>query len=89
MAVAKKDQERATYAWMYGAQAQKDSKERAAPPYWQEHADVWLQGFDGELSATRWKPRSTKPPSSGPPNSHLAYESVRSFLIEEKVSAGL
>ncbi|ESX89627.1 hypothetical protein X754_26145 [Mesorhizobium sp. LNJC403B00] len=47
MPVAKKDQERATYAWMYGAQAQKDGKERAVPPYWQEHADAWLQGFDG------------------------------------------
>ncbi|WP_246675740.1 MULTISPECIES: hypothetical protein [unclassified Mesorhizobium] len=47
MAVAKKDQERVTYAWMYGAQAQKDGKERAVPAYWQEHADAWLQGYDG------------------------------------------
>lgn len=47
MAVAKKDQERANYAWMYGAQARKDGKERVVPEYWQEHADAWLQGFDG------------------------------------------
>ena len=47
MAVAKKDQERITYAWMYGAQARKDGKERAVPAYWQELADAWLQGFDG------------------------------------------
>ncbi|WP_196813687.1 hypothetical protein [Mesorhizobium sp. L2C066B000] len=32
---------------MYGAQARKDGKERAVPAYWQEHADAWLQGFDG------------------------------------------
>ncbi|ESZ54499.1 hypothetical protein X728_31185, partial [Mesorhizobium sp. L103C120A0] len=32
---------------MYGAQARKDGKEREVPAYWQEHADVWLQGFDG------------------------------------------
>ncbi|MER9490846.1 hypothetical protein NKI86_03320 [Mesorhizobium sp. M0320] len=51
MAVARKDQERATYAWMYGAQASKDGKERAAPAYWQEHADAWLQGFDGVPTA--------------------------------------
>ncbi|MES0073319.1 hypothetical protein [Mesorhizobium sp. M0058] len=43
----RKDQERVTYAWMYGAQARKDGKERAVPAYWQEHADAWLQGFDG------------------------------------------
>ncbi|WP_246675828.1 hypothetical protein [Mesorhizobium sp. B2-1-3] len=48
MAVAKKDQERVTYAWMYGAQARKDGKERAVPAYWQEFADAWLQGFDGQ-----------------------------------------
>ncbi|TPJ84090.1 hypothetical protein FJ422_16265 [Mesorhizobium sp. B2-6-3] len=47
MAVAKKDQERVTYAWMYGAQARKDGKERAVPAYWQEHADAWLEGYDG------------------------------------------
>ncbi|ESX84297.1 hypothetical protein X727_07605 [Mesorhizobium sp. L103C119B0] len=47
MAMPKKDQERATYAWMYGAQARKDGKEREVPAYWQEHADAWLQGFDG------------------------------------------
>jgi hypothetical protein len=46
MAVAKKDQERITYAWMYGAQARKDGKERSVPEYWEEHADAWLQGFD-------------------------------------------
>ncbi|ESW69076.1 hypothetical protein NKK52_07085 [Mesorhizobium sp. C277A] len=47
MAVPKNDQERANYAWMYGAQARKDGKEREVPAYWQEHADAWLQGFDG------------------------------------------
>lgn len=47
MAVAKKDQERANYAWMYGAQANKDGKERIVPDFWQEFADAWLQGFDG------------------------------------------
>ena len=47
MPVAKKDQERVTYAWMYGLQAQKDGKERVVPPYWEEHADAWLQGYDG------------------------------------------
>ncbi|ESX99208.1 hypothetical protein X753_30240 [Mesorhizobium sp. LNJC399B00] len=47
MAMPKKDQERATYAWMYGAQARKDGKEREVPAYWQEHANAWLQGFDG------------------------------------------
>ncbi|MBZ9739801.1 MULTISPECIES: hypothetical protein [unclassified Mesorhizobium] len=46
MAVAKKDQERANYAWMYGAQARKDGKERVVPEYWEEHAEAWLQGFD-------------------------------------------
>ncbi|MER9920522.1 MULTISPECIES: hypothetical protein [unclassified Mesorhizobium] len=46
MAIFKKDQELATYA-MYGAQARKDGKEREVPAYWQEHADAWLQGFDG------------------------------------------
>ena len=47
MAMAKKDQERAGYAWMYGAQARKDGKERAVPQYWEEWGDAWLQGFDG------------------------------------------
>jgi hypothetical protein len=42
MAVAKKDQERAGYAWMYGAQARKDSKERVVPPFWEEWAEAWL-----------------------------------------------
>ena len=58
MAVAKKDQERATYAWMYGAQALKDGKERAVPPYWEEHADAWLQGFDGVPLAGRGNPKT-------------------------------
>ncbi|WP_155929831.1 hypothetical protein [Mesorhizobium sp. L2C067A000] len=44
MAVPKNDQEGANYAWMYGAQARKDSKEREAPAYWQEHADATPQG---------------------------------------------
>ncbi|RWB05454.1 MAG: hypothetical protein EOQ39_22490 [Mesorhizobium sp.] len=47
MAVPKKDQERVGYAWMYGAQALKDGKERMVPPYWEEHAEAWLQGYDG------------------------------------------
>ncbi|KRB29854.1 hypothetical protein ASD99_24430 [Mesorhizobium sp. Root695] len=46
MMVAKKDQERAGYAWMYGAQARKDGRERAVPQYWEEWGDAWLQGFD-------------------------------------------
>ena len=50
MAVAKKDQERVTYAWMYGAQARKDGKERQVPAYWQEFAEAWLQGFDSDPS---------------------------------------
>ncbi|MER8806004.1 hypothetical protein [Mesorhizobium australicum] len=33
---------------MYGQQARKDDKERAVPEYWHEHADAWLQGFDGQ-----------------------------------------
>ena len=58
MAVAKKDQERANYAWMYGAQARKDGKERLVPDFWQEHADAWLGGFDdvpvgGEVKPVR------------------------------------
>ena len=47
MAVAKKDQERVTYAWMYGQQARKDGRERAVPDYWAEYDEAWLQGFDG------------------------------------------
>jgi hypothetical protein len=47
MAVAKKDQERVTYAWMYGQQARKDGKERSVPEYWAEHSEAWFQGFDG------------------------------------------
>ncbi len=60
MAVAKKDQERVTYAWMYGAQARKDGKERDVPAVWEEFADVWLQGFDGEqlAGASKAKPIS-------------------------------
>ncbi|MES0000924.1 hypothetical protein NKJ90_19310 [Mesorhizobium sp. M0051] len=51
MALAKKDQERITYAWMYGAQARKDGNERDVPAVWEEFADAWLQGFDGEPMA--------------------------------------
>ncbi|MBZ9884812.1 hypothetical protein LB535_20910 [Mesorhizobium sp. CA10] len=43
MAVAKKDQERVGYAWMYGQQARKDGKERTVPDYWAEHADTACQ----------------------------------------------
>ncbi|MES0091323.1 hypothetical protein [Mesorhizobium sp. M0030] len=60
MAMPKKDQERATYAWMYGAQARKDGKEREAPAYWQEHADAWLQGFDGVAMAGFGKTKTVK-----------------------------
>ncbi|MBB6411502.1 hypothetical protein [Mesorhizobium sangaii] len=58
MAVAKKDQERITYAWMYGVQARKDGKERVVPEVWDECADAWLQGFDGEplIGADKAKP---------------------------------
>lgn len=52
MAVAKKDQERTTYAWMYGFQARKDGKERAVPDFWQEFAHAWLEGFDGMAIAS-------------------------------------
>ena len=45
MAVAKKDQERIGYAWMYGQQARKDGKERAVPEYWAEHAEAWLRAL--------------------------------------------
>jgi len=58
MAVAKKDQERANYAWMYGAQARKDGKERAVPEFWQENADAWLQGFEGVAFGDQPKPVS-------------------------------
>ena len=47
MAVAKKDQERAGYAWMYGAQASRDGQLRIVPDYWQDWTAAWLQGFDG------------------------------------------
>jgi hypothetical protein len=47
MAVTKKDQERANYALMYGAQARKDGKDRDVPGYWEDWRDAWLQGFDG------------------------------------------
>jgi hypothetical protein len=56
MAVAKKDQERVGYAWMYGQQAHKDGKERAVPDYWVEHAEAWLQGFDGVSLGAEPKP---------------------------------
>ncbi|MBZ9942281.1 hypothetical protein LB533_14380 [Mesorhizobium sp. BR1-1-13] len=59
MAVAKKDQERVTYASMYGAQARKDGKERAVPDFWQEHAEAWLQGYDGLPIGGEIKPVAT------------------------------
>lgn len=59
MSVAKKDQERTTYAWMYGAQARKDGKERVVPQVWDEFAEAWLKGFDGEpLAGDNNKPVS-------------------------------
>ncbi len=57
MAMAKRDQERAGYAWMYGAQARKDGKDRSVPDYWHDYADAWLQGFDGEFGAGAAKPK--------------------------------
>ncbi|ESZ51011.1 hypothetical protein [Mesorhizobium sp. L103C131B0] len=45
---------------MYGAQARKDGKEREAPAYWQEHADAWLQGFDGVAMAGFGKTKTVK-----------------------------
>ncbi len=42
MAVPKKDQERVTYARMYGAQAHKNGSERVVPCFWEEYADAWL-----------------------------------------------
>lgn len=69
MAVAKKDQERVNFAWMYGAQARKDGNDREASDYWRDYADAWLQGFDGVpvggsasrgRSATSLMPNSTR-----------------------------
>ncbi|UVK47561.1 hypothetical protein BPNPMPFG_003348 [Mesorhizobium sp. AR07] len=57
MAVAKKDQERIAYAWMYGVQARKDGKERVVPKYWHEYADAWQQGFDGTPLVGTDKPK--------------------------------
>jgi hypothetical protein len=56
MAVAKKDQERVIYAWMYGQQARKDGEKRDVPAYWAEHAELWLQGFDGVPLGSEPKP---------------------------------
>ncbi|TPM94950.1 hypothetical protein [Mesorhizobium sp. B2-1-3A] len=58
MAVAKKDQERANYAWMYGVQARKDGRERVVPDFWREHAEAWLQGFDGVALDGADKPKA-------------------------------
>ena len=43
-----------------GAQARKDAKERAVPDYWNEFADAWLKGFDGDpiAGAAKAKPVS-------------------------------
>jgi len=41
---------------MYGQQARKDCKERVVPAYWAEHADAWLQGFDGVPLGSEPKP---------------------------------
>jgi hypothetical protein len=60
MAVAKKDQERVIYAWMYGQQARKDGKERNVPEFWAEHAEAWLQGFDGVPLGSEPKPVSDR-----------------------------
>jgi len=56
VAAAKKDQERANYAWMYGARARKDDKERVVRDFWQEHADAWLEGFDDVSVGGQAKP---------------------------------
>jgi hypothetical protein len=47
MTVAKKDQDRVGYAWMYGAQGPQGWKRAIGAPYWEEYAEAWLQGFDG------------------------------------------
>jgi hypothetical protein len=49
--MANADNERVNFAWQYGAQARKDGKERVVPEFWDEFADAWLQGFDGEPPA--------------------------------------
>ncbi|WP_352869907.1 hypothetical protein [Mesorhizobium sp. M1329] len=40
--MAKKDQERAKFAWMYGSQARKDGKERQVSEFWAEYAEACL-----------------------------------------------
>lgn len=67
MGVAKKDQERQTYASMYGAQARKDGKGRVVPKFWDEFADAgWAASTvippPPEIPsplAVKWKRRST------------------------------
>lgn len=52
-----------TYAWMYGAQARKDGKERAVPKFWDEYTEAWLQGFDdGPITGGRTQPVSDHQP---------------------------
>ncbi|MEP6566389.1 MAG: hypothetical protein ABJB10_14725 [Mesorhizobium sp.] len=59
MVVAKKDHERFAYAWMYGVQACKDGKARVVPQFWEEYADAWLKGFDGDpIAGGKTKPIS-------------------------------
>lgn len=79
MAVAKKDQERVTYAWMYGAQARKDGKERAVPDFWQEHADAWLNGFDDVALDGASKPK----PIGAEMESEIDEASVKPFPTKE------
>lgn len=74
MAVAKKDQERAGYAWMYGAQARKDGKERLVPPFWEEWTEAWLQGFDG-------------PPLAGASKTKLVSDQIEAELDEAAVDS--
>lgn len=70
MAVAKKDQERANYAWMYGAQARKDGKERTVPDSGRSMPMPGYRASTACRSAARsgrlprpWKLRRMRPPS--------------------------
>ncbi|MER9256084.1 hypothetical protein NKI59_30880 [Mesorhizobium sp. M0598] len=72
MAVPKKDQERITYARMYGSQACKDGKERQVPDFWREYADAWLQGFNNVQMVGAGKRRA----SAGEPEAEMDEQAV-------------
>lgn len=48
-----KKTERPRFAWQYGQQAKKDGRSRDVPEFWQEHAEAWLKGYDGETDPTK------------------------------------